>query len=260
MKICNPFTNVSKAMKNSTKDLDALHLLFIEKKVLTVRELKGALHSTSRMTVYRRLSHLDYNTSYSHAGRYYTLHSIARYDRFGLWAFNGIYFSKRGILSHTIEYLVDHSKLGYFASELHDILHVFVHNELFKLYQAQKLERAQIGKEFLYLSTIYGDVQLQNRKDFIQTSVKKELERSGYSTEHIKGLKLFLSVLNEKQRRLFLGFESLRIGYGGDAMVSKISGVDVRTVSRGRKELLTHDISVDRIRTPGGGRPSLKKN
>jgi hypothetical protein len=31
-------------------------------------------------------------------------------------------------------------------------------------------------------------------------------------------------------------------------------------ISKGRKELLSHDILPDRIRSKGGGRPSLKKN
>ncbi|MFQ5771846.1 MAG: hypothetical protein ACE5HX_15030, partial [bacterium] len=51
----------------------------------------------------------------------------------------------------------------------------------------------------------------------------------GYDFSHIECLQRLLSVLNEKQRRLLLGFESLRIGYGGDKVLSKIAGVDART-------------------------------
>jgi hypothetical protein len=77
---------------------------------------------------------------------------------------------------------------------------------------------------------------------------------------HIEHLTTFLSALNEKQRRLFLGFESLRLGHGGDKTLSALTGMDARTIAKGRRELLSRNISVERIRKPGGGRPPLKKN
>lgn len=72
-------------------------------------------------------------------------------------------------------------------------------------------------------------------------------------------LKTFLSVLNEKQRRLYLGFESLKIGYGGDVQMALSVGVNAKTVSRGRKELLGKVIDGGRVRRKGAGRPPLKK-
>ena len=69
-----------------------------------------------------------------------------------------------------------------------------------------------------------------------------------------------LSVLNEKQRRLYLGLESLRIGTGGDTQVALMAGVDVKTVAKGRRELQSREVDMDRIRAAGAGRPALKKN
>ena len=70
---------------------------------------------------------------------------------------------------------------------------------------------------------------------------------------------LFLSLLDEKQRRLYAGIESLKTGYGGDSRIAELLGLDVGTVARGRRELLEHDVVTERIRRAGGGRKSLEK-
>ena len=70
---------------------------------------------------------------------------------------------------------------------------------------------------------------------------------------------MFLSLLNEKQRRLYAGLESLKIGYGGDKKIAKWFGLDVQTVAKGRKELFNVEINEQRIRKKGGGRITLEK-
>ena len=74
-------------------------------------------------------------------------------------------------------------------------------------------------------------------------------------------LNLLLSRLNEQQRRWVVALESERIGRGGDRLLSLISGLDVETIRRGRRELNTalRDCPADRVRQPGAGRPPLKK-
>jgi hypothetical protein len=250
-------------MKTIQYSTEKLVALFHERLVLTLPEIKNVLHTNSTMTAHRKLHTIGYQTSYSHSGRYYTLKEIAEFDRNGLWEFNHIYFSKHGKLAATIEHVVTTSPAGYFASELKQLLNVFVLNELKKLHHEGKLKRQQIGREFLYLSTSIGSVQLQRRKEQIQQAVSTNLSAPNIGKNRFdeeEHLLAFLSVLNEKQRRLFLGFESLRLGYGGDKALSKLSGIDVRTIAKGRQELLRHDISIDRVRKAGAGRPAFKKN
>ena len=66
-------------------------------------------------------------------------------------------------------------------------------------------------------------------------------------------------LLDEKQKRLFAGFESLKLGYGGDKKIAAKTGLNAKTVSRGRRELLSKDIGMSKVRKIGAGRPSLKK-
>ena len=71
---------------------------------------------------------------------------------------------------------------------------------------------------------------------------------------------IFFSTLDEKQRRLYAGYESLKIGYGGDKRIAELLDLDQKTVARGRHELLGGEVNVDNIRETGGGRKQIKKN
>ena len=55
--------------------------------------------------------------------------------------------------------------------------------------------------------------------------------------------------------------ESKRLGHGGDRLLSQITGMDEKTIRRGREELDASlaDNPPDRIRRPGGGRPPVEK-
>ncbi len=60
---------------------DELRSHLLRSKIATLGELKQALGTSVDVTVFRKLKSLDYLTSYSHRGRYYTLREIARFDR-----------------------------------------------------------------------------------------------------------------------------------------------------------------------------------
>ncbi len=81
------------------------------------------------------------------------------------------------------------------------------------------------------------------------------------ATEEAKALLLlFCSMLDEKQRRLYAGLESLKLGHGGDAHIASLLGLDPHTVAKGRRELMSGEIgSGGRIRTKGAGRPLQEK-
>jgi len=72
-------------------------------------------------------------------------------------------------------------------------------------------------------------------------------------------VELFLSLLDEKQRRLFAGLESIKLGYGGDKKIAHLFDLDMHTVAKGRKELRSGEIETDRIRRVGGGVSFWKK-
>ena len=84
--------------------------------------MKGALKTEVDVTIFRKLKLLDYRTSYTHRGSYYTLKEIARFDDDGLWSHEAVWFSRYGTLLSTVEHFVSHFQLGFFASDLADAL------------------------------------------------------------------------------------------------------------------------------------------
>ena len=74
-----------------------------------------------------------------------------------------------------------------------------------------------------------------------------------------EALALFVRVLNEKQRRLFAGLESLLKGPGSDHHVAQWLGMAPQTVARGREQLLSQDVDLQRLRRVGAGRPRVEK-
>lgn len=79
--------------------------------------------------------------------------------------------------------------------------------------------------------------------------------------ERHRQLLLVFSRLNENQRRWFVALESKRLGHGGDRLLSQITGMDEKTIRRGRTELDASlvDNPAERIRCVGGGRPPVEK-
>lgn len=233
-------------------------------KIATLDQLKTALGSPARCTIFRKLGALEYLSSYSHRGKYYTLRSIARFSGLGLWNYRSVWFSRFGNLLDTAEALVHSSEAGYTASELKDVLHVKTKHALSQLSRCGRLQREPFDSVYVYLS---GQDHVAKRQ---RKARKVHLKRSSASlivvnpdlaAEEAKAtIVLFCSMLDERQRRLYAGLESLKLGHGGDAHIASLLGMDPHTVARGRQELISGDLSHDRVRAEGGGRlPQGKK-
>jgi hypothetical protein len=244
--------------------LQALIQFLDRHKIATLEQLREALGNPARCTVFRKLGDLQYLSSYSHRGKYYTLKSITRFSEQGLWSFRSVWFSRFGNLLQTSEAFVHHSDAGYSASELKDILQVKTKHALSQLVREARLVRETFDSVYVYLSAqkeVAGR-QIQARKALLrQSPASLIVVNPDLATDEAKALLvLFCSMLNEKQRRLYAGLESLKLGNGGDAHIASILGMDPHTVAKGRKELMDADLTAtDRIRAPGAGRTSQEK-
>jgi len=244
--------------------LQVLMQFFNRHKIATLDELREALGNPARCTVFRKLGDLQYLSSYSHRGKYYTLKSIARFSEQGLWSFRSVWFSRFGNLLQTCQAFVHDSDAGYSAGELKDIVQVKTKHALTQLVRDGRLARETFDSVYVYLSA-QQDVasrQIDARKALLQQSAASLIVANpDLATDEAKALLvLFCSMLDEKQRRLYAGLESLKLGHGGDAHIASILGMNPHTVAKGRKELMDADLTVtDRLRAPGAGRPSQEK-
>ena len=248
-------------MKNKSPDMELLLTYLKDKKIATIDDLKSILKTQCRMTIFRKLSKLSYISSYSHRGKYYCLKRIARYNKHGIWGYGSVLFSKNGTLKKTLEYLIDRSTQGYGASELNNLLKVKVEDTLFVLAKDKIINRKKISGIYIYFSRtpkLYKRQEL-TRRDKIQY-IDEEMKPDILMNELKAALIIFFSTLDEKQRRLYAGYESLKIGHGGDKRIGELLDTDEKTVARGRQELLSGEITMDSIRESGGGRKEIKKS
>ncbi len=74
-------------------------------------------------------------------------------------------------------------------------------------------------------------------------------------------MNVLLSRLDEQQRRWYVAVESNRIGTGGDRLLAHITGLDEKTIQRGRQELANSLVErpAQRVHLPGAGRPRAEK-
>ena len=242
------------------KDLDRY---FKRHKIATVEQLQTTLGNPKERTVFRKLKLLDYLSSYSHRGKYYTLKSISEFNADGLWSHRSVWFSRFGSLLDTAKAFVDDSDAGYTAAELDRALHVETRRPLVKLFRSGRLEREKLQSSYVYFTS-------EARKHRSQRKRRQQLERRPLATVVVANpdlaedeakavVLLFISTLDERQRRLYAGLESLKLGYGGDNYIAELFGMDAHTVAHGRTELVEGDWDEERLRAEGAGRTSTKK-
>ncbi len=133
--------------------VSALEDLYRRKPVAVLDDLRDALDTHSRTTIFRVLSAAGYLTSYNHAGRYYTLQRIPKFDSRGIWLYRGIGFSSHGTLRATVTYLTEQSAAGQTHGELQDLLQLRVHDTLRLLIRARALRRKRFEEVYVYLSS-----------------------------------------------------------------------------------------------------------
>jgi hypothetical protein len=134
----------------------ALEKVFAREKIVDLHVLCETLETRSRMSVFRRLSEMGYLTSYTHAGRYYTLERNACFDTLGLWFHEGVGFSRAGTLKQTVWEFVEHATAGKRCSELQEMLRLrgagALYNTLGELVRAGRLERHRMEQVRVYTS------------------------------------------------------------------------------------------------------------
>jgi hypothetical protein len=143
---------------------DYAHLLdqlFRRTPVAVLAQLRRALKTTSRTTVFRALTAVGYLTSCSHAGRYYTLKRIPVFDARGVWVFRDVRFSVHGTLRATVERLVTQAPAGHTHEELEALLGLRVHDPLRSLVNARRLARVRLGARYVYVAVGAADAAAQ---------------------------------------------------------------------------------------------------
>lgn len=245
-------------------ETERLRTLLRTQTIATMPELKAALGTDVDVTVFRKLRELAYHSSYSHRGQYYTLKETVRFDALGLWSCRSVWFSKYETLLRTAEVLVTDAEAGYATDELEHVLHVGVKDPLRKLAGDGRIVREKLAGRFVHFAAdeAWRKEQVRARRVWDMAPADRTLGATvrGVPDDLKAAIILFCSLLDERQRRLYAGLESLKLGHGGDRRMADFLGLDAGTVAKGRRQLLARDVALfDRVRQVGGGRTLLEK-
>lgn len=110
-------------------------------------EMQYSVASTRRF-----LAKVGYYSSITHNGKWYTLHTIPKFNRDGLWFSNDIGFSRFGSLTKTLVQLTTRSAAGMTAEQLGEKVRCRCHSVLVRLYRERKLQRQKKGASHVYCS------------------------------------------------------------------------------------------------------------
>lgn len=248
-------------MRQETFPAKTLQAYLKKKRIATLAELKDALGTQSTMTIFRKLKSLEYLTSYSHRGQYYTLGMNPRFNSLGLWSCDSVHFSRYGNLQETTCALVGESEAGYTADELACVVQVDVKHALLRLTRTKHLKREKVGPKWVYFSRRRKEHthQKHSRKAMLLEGSAIPVTIAATAPEFHAGLLAFFDLLDERQKRLFAGLQATLLGHGGDRSVAALLGMDAHTVAKGRKEVLSGHSFDTTLRKKGGGRKRLEK-
>ncbi len=226
-------------MRPVTFSTSPLRQFLRRNRIATLPELKQVLGTTADITVFRKLKELSYHASYSHRGSFYTLDEIADFDDHGLWSFNSVWFSRHGTLVDTAEAFVNQAPAGYFAAERDGLLHLPVKEPLLRLVRQGRIVRQEVSGLYLYCAC---DRQQRKQQSLArqarlqQPSVAASVVTPEPVSDELQAaIVLFWSLLDERQRRLYAGLESLKLGHGGDHQIAEFLDLDPHTVAKGRR-------------------------
>lgn len=210
---------------------------FADQPILCLPQITEAL-GCSRRTAIRALQALGYLSSYSHAGKFYTLPSLARFDAFGLWHNRDIHFSCWGSLKNTAAQLVERSSEGYDHGELHELTQVRCYNALLDLTTRRHIHREAVGPSrgafYFSIHEAKRAQQLQQR----QRRVEQALPPTGPS--------LFPPPPIEPSRALAVVVEVVRKPQASPAVIAHALGKDYGLevpVAQVRQVFQTYDLS-----------------
>ena len=148
--------------------VDALRKWFRSHPLADLADLRRML-GASTSTVFRVLARAGYLSSFSHAGRYYTLADRPRFDELGLWFCEDVGFSRHGTLRATLKHLVERAPAGHTHDELRSTVRLRVHDTLRHLVEAGDLGRRLVETLFVYLSAdgATAKAQVAQRKELL---------------------------------------------------------------------------------------------
>jgi AraC-like DNA-binding protein len=144
-------------------DAPALEKIFRKSKVLTLDQVSRSRQCSIR-TVQRQFAGLSVLRSYNKNSRYYTLADIPEFNRYGIWGYQSIYFSRFGDLRSTVRQLIVTSEKGLSGNEIGEIIRLQPRSFMNHFRDLDGVFREKYGGVYVYFSDDAAVYEQQSSK------------------------------------------------------------------------------------------------
>ena len=174
--------------------------LFRNNRIMNIQTMQEQLPNKSQRSIFRYLTAEGYYSSYTHAGKYYTLKSNPNFNSEGLWFYNEIGFSKQGTLKSTVIFLINNAKTGRTHAELKKILRIRVHNVLLELTKLGKLFRIKFTNKYVYVSS---ELKLKKRQvKERQLLIANEIKSKARIPSELVQIKILVEIIRSDTKKI----------------------------------------------------------
>ncbi len=118
----------------------------------------------SLITLRRDIAQLKGITSYTHQGQFISIPSIPVFDKFGIWFYNNIGFTKYGNSLELIINIINKSEKGITKEHLEEIMGIKISQQIQVLLQRNRLNRVKVGNKYCYISEKLAKNKIQRIK------------------------------------------------------------------------------------------------
>ena len=171
--------------------IKAAYRYFEKLKVFNIGELSSVL-TCSIPSARLKIKQWQAYTSYNQNGKYYTLPQIPQFDRYGLWRYKDVGFSKYGNLKKTIIHLVTTSPVGLSGKQLGETLGLSPQSFLHHFRECPGIYREKHDGVFIYFSDT-DDVcvkQLQQRSSLVCQSAIATIS-------HLEAIMILVAIIRQ---------------------------------------------------------------
>lgn len=172
-------------MPPKAKSLTKIIKLFEQKKYWLIEQLCLQI-DRAEISIRRYIKQIGYYSSFTHNSRWYTLKSIPKFDKNGLWFIDGIGFSKHGNLKKTILHFINKNHQGLRARDLQKLLSTPCYAVLNHMYKSKLIDRVKSASGFIYISANETKKQHQlHRIQAQQTQVVAKLQLNAITAVYV---------------------------------------------------------------------------
>jgi hypothetical protein len=140
-----------KYMKEKQIRLEAIEKILQKSKIKTFEKILAKMNCSS-ITLRRDIKALCGITSFTHRGEYVTLVDIPVYDKFGIWFYKNIGFTKFNNSLDLIVSIINNAENGITKDEIEELLKIKISKQIQILLSQKRLHRIKFGAKYRYLS------------------------------------------------------------------------------------------------------------